>query len=117
MLVTWGREFAEDGTYVWKEVTTDANGYNDSVYFTTLLQTIQLNINESPMYGNYGIPSINSLVHQIVPDYYTAVLQQQFAPYFADLKITRIVGEDPPTYSVQAVAHNGAILTNGVPPQ
>ena len=29
-------------SYQWKEVTTDANGYNDAVYVTALCQILQL---------------------------------------------------------------------------
>ena len=33
---TYGRNYNPDGTYTWVEVSTDANGYNDDVYLTTL---------------------------------------------------------------------------------
>jgi hypothetical protein len=44
------------------EVTTDANGYNDAVYLTTLSQVLKLNLGESPFYANYGIPQYQSVL-------------------------------------------------------
>lgn len=112
----WGRVFNEDGTYAWTAVTTDQNGMDDRVYFTCLLQVLQLNLNESPFYGNYGIPSLNSIIHQILPDYYVSLAQQQFSSFFSSLTISR-TGANPPTYNVQAITHSGAMLynTSGVP--
>lgn len=116
MLRAWGRVFNEDGTYVWTAVTTDNNGMNDRVYFTQLLQVLQLNLNESPFFGNYGIPALRSIQHQVLPDYFVAMVQQQFKPFFASLTITR-TSANPPTYSVKAITNSGAMLynSNGVP--
>ena len=41
---TYGRVTNEDGTKTWVEVDTDANGYNDAVYVTTLAQCLQLSV-------------------------------------------------------------------------
>ena len=57
----------------WVEVSTDANGYNDAVWLTTLAQVLQLGLNESPFYGNYGIPAQQSAVTQVFPDYYVII--------------------------------------------
>ncbi|WP_236668286.1 MULTISPECIES: hypothetical protein [Burkholderia] len=103
--------YAEDGSYQWVAVTTDANGYNDNVYLTTLCQVLKLNLGESPFYANYGIPAQQTVVTQVFPDFYAMTTQQQFAPYFASLAITRVNGSFPPVYNIQAVAHSGAQLT------
>lgn len=108
---TYGRIVNEDGSKTWVVVTTDANGYNDSVYTTTLAQCLKLNLGESPFYAGYGIPQYQTIVTQVLPDYYVMATQTQFAPYFASLTITRVQGSSPPVYQVNAVCHNGAILT------
>jgi hypothetical protein len=108
---TWGRQYFEDGTYKWVEVTTDANGYTDNVYITTLAQCLKLNLGESPFYGNYGIPQYQTIMTQVMPDFYASQTQTQFAPYFASLSITRVQAAFPPVYQVNAVCHSGAILT------
>jgi len=107
-LRTYGRVYAEDGSYTWVQVSTDANGFNDDVYLTTLVQCLKLNLGESPFYGNYGIPAQPSVVTQVFPDYYAAQTQTQFAPYFASLAITRVQGSFPPVYQVNVVCHSGS---------
>ena len=91
---------------VWVGVVTDANGDNDQVYLTTLLQVIKLNLGESPFYANFGIPAQQAVIQQIFPDYYVALIQQQFAVYFASLTIAR-VSASPLTYAVSVITHNG----------
>lgn len=100
--------------YIWVEVTTDANGYNDAVWLTTLAQVLQLGLNESPIFGNYGIPAQQSVVTQVPPDYYVTLTQQLFAAYFLALIVTKQSAE-PPTYGVNATAHPGAMLMSPVP--
>lgn len=100
--------------YDWVEVTTDDNGYNDAVWLTTLAQVLQLNINESPFFGNYGVPSQQSIVTQVLPDYYITLTQQNFAQYFLSLIIVKQNAYDP-TYNVNATANPGAIFMNPVP--
>jgi hypothetical protein len=95
-------------------VTTDSNGYNDAVWLTTLAQVLQLNVNESPFYGNYGIPSQQSVTTQVFPEYYVALTQQNFSQHFLSLLISRQNAIDP-TYNVNATANPGAILINPVP--
>lgn len=108
---TYGRIVNEDGSKTWVVVTTDANGFNDSVYTTTLAQCLKLNLGESPFYAGFGIPQYQTIVTQVLPDYYVMQTQTQFAPYFASLTITRVQGSFPPVYQVNAVCNNGAILT------
>jgi hypothetical protein len=101
----------EDGTKTWVEVTTDANNFDDNVWLTTLAQALKLNLGESPFNANLGIPQMQTVVTQVMPDFYVSQIQQYFAPYFASLAITRVQGSFPPVYQVTAVCHNGAILT------
>lgn len=114
---TYGRITNEDGSKTWVEVTTDANGFDDNVYLTTLCQVFKLGLGESPFFGNYGIPAQQSIVTQVFPDFYAAVTQQQFAGYFAALAITREQGTNPPNYLASVTCHNGAVLTSGQVPQ
>ncbi|OYV47662.1 MAG: hypothetical protein B7X10_04325, partial [Burkholderiales bacterium 21-58-4] len=67
----------------WVEITTDANGFNDNVYLTTLAQILKLNLGESPFWANYGIPQYQTIMTQVFPDYYAMQTQTQMAPYFA----------------------------------
>jgi hypothetical protein len=83
---TYGRtQDVLSGKKTWHMVTTDVNGFNDSVYLTDLAQVIKLNLGESPFFANYGIPAHESVVTQIFPDFYLVRTQQQFAGYFASL--------------------------------
>jgi hypothetical protein len=108
---TWARIQNEDGSKTWVQVTTDANGFNDNCWLTTLAQALKLNLGESPFYANLGIPQYQTIVTQVFPDFYVNQIQQYFAPYFASLTITRRQGSFPPVYDITAVCNNGAILT------
>lgn len=99
---------------VWVEIVTEPNGYNDQVYMTTLIQCLKAQLGESPFYADYGLPSEQSIMQQLFPDYYVAVLQQRFAPYFAALSITR-TSDSPPTYQVNITEHNGVQFSQTVP--
>lgn len=112
---TYGRTTDEYGEKTWVEVTTDANGYNDSVYLTTLAQVLKLNTGESPFYANYGIPQYQTIMTQVFPDYYTMQTQTQFAPHFASLVITRERGAYPPVYNVTAITQQGSNLGATIP--
>lgn len=97
----------------WTEVTTDANGYNDNVYLTTLAQVLQLNLGESPFYANYGIPQQQTIVTQVMPDFYVSQINSLMSPYFASLMINR-TSSNPPTYAVNVITHNGAIINTEI---
>ena len=99
----------------WMEVQTDANGYNDDVYITALAQCLKLNLNESPFWANWGIPAQQSVVTQIFPDFYVALMQQRYAQYFASLKITKIATATYPAYNVDVVTNQGAKLNRVIP--
>ncbi|CDY79486.1 hypothetical protein BGLT_02267 [Caballeronia glathei] len=108
---TWGRIANADGTKTWVKVETDANGFDDNCWLTTLAQALKLNLGESPFFANTGIPQMQTIVTQVLPDFYVNQIQQQFSPHFASLTIARVQGSFPPVYQVTAVCHNGAILT------
>lgn len=103
---TYGRITNADGTKTWVEVQTDANGYNDYVMITTLAQVLLLNLGESPFYANYGIPAKPSVVQQVFPDFYVARTQQQFAPNFASLIVTKL-NSPTPTYDINVTTNQG----------
>lgn len=111
---TYGRVTNPNGTRSWVEVTTDANGFDDMVWATTLAQCLLLNLGESPFYANYGIPAKQSIVQQIAPDYYVAQTQRQFAQYFANLVVAKQNG-NPPTYKVNVTTHQGVKLDASIP--
>lgn len=111
---TWGRVYAEDGSYEWVKVETDPAGSDDYVWVTTLIQALLLNLGESPFYADYGIPAHPSVVQQVFPDFYVYRTQQQFSPYFASLIITK--RNDPtPTYDVALTLNNGTKVALEVP--
>lgn len=107
---------ADELDYVWVEVSTDANGYNDAVWLTTLAQVLALNPGESPMFGNYGVPSQQAVVNQLPPDYNVMLMQQVFSVYFLSLLISRLTdSNDNPNYNVTVLANPGATLISPVP--
>lgn len=111
----WGRPHNRDGTYgPWTEVTTDQNGQDDLVWFTTLCQVLLLNLNESPFFANYGIPAHPSVITQVYPDYYVAFTQQQFSGYFASLIVAK-QNTLTPTYNVNVTTHAGVKLNANIP--
>lgn len=112
---TYGRLVNEDGSKTWVEVTTDVNGFNDSVYLTTLAQVLKLNLGESPFFANYGIPQYQTIMTRVFPDYYVMQTQQQFSPYFASLSAVRVPATYPPAYNVTAVTHSGSVLSTTIP--
>lgn len=122
---TYGRIYVRDsqgaaidpqpaGYPKWVEVDTDAAGFNDMVWLTTLIQTLKMFLGESPFYANYGIPANTAVIQQIAPDYYMARTQQQFAQYFASLILAREPGAKP-TYRISVTTHQGVKLNVSVP--
>lgn len=108
---TYGRTPSNAGPN-WIEVDSQSNGDNSLVYLTTLCQVLLLNLGESPFYGNYGIPAVQSLMTQIYPDYYVAITQRQFAQYFASLTISRgvLAPNGDLVYNVAVTTKQGAQL-------
>lgn len=97
----------------WVEVDTDANGYNDPVYLTTLCQVLKLSPNESPFYANYGLPAQETIMTQVYPDYYIALTQSQFSDYFASLTISKVATNDP-TYNINILTNSGSRIVTTV---
>jgi hypothetical protein len=119
---TYGRvRDTETGAKTWVEVTTDANGHDDMVWLTTLVQVCKLNLGESPFYSDWGIPAHASVVTQIYPDFYVALTQQRFAPHFMSLFLYKVddafddTGRPAPHYRFEAVTNAGAYLARAVP--
>lgn len=106
----YGRTYDAYGNPTWVEVQTDSNGYNDYVYITALVQCLKLNINESPFWADWGIPGYISLIQQVFPDYYMALMQQRFAQHFASLVISKVNVPDP-TYNLSIITHQGISMT------
>lgn len=105
---------------VWVEVTTDANGNDDPVWLTTLVQSLLLSPGESPFFANYGIPAQQSILTQVYPDFYVAQMQSKFSPYFASLSISRrqaAADENPPVtvYNVDVITNSGVSINANVP--
>lgn len=99
---------------VWEAVTTDASGSNDYVYVTNLAQVLLLNQGESPFFANYGIPAQRSVVTQVFPDYYIALTQTQFSPYFASLIVSKVTSPTP-AYNINLVTQQGVAVAASIP--
>jgi hypothetical protein len=105
----------------WVVVETDANGFNDMVYLTNMIQVIRLNLHESPFFSNWGIPAHASVMTQIAPDYYLNLIQQRFAQYFMSLVLTNLPnrfderGAPEPAYQFNVITKYGAVLTGVIP--
>jgi hypothetical protein len=109
------------GKKTWIQVNTDVNGHNDMVLLTALVQCLKLNLGESPFWADWGIPAYTSIITQIHPDLYLALMQQRFAPYFMTLmmeKMEDVVDESrrpAPYYSITVITNYGATLETMVP--
>lgn len=101
------RTYGRNSEGQWVLVETDDNGFNDSVYLTTLIQNLKLAPQESPFYANNGIPANGSVIQQILPTYYVNRIQQQFSKYFSSLQIA-MVSDDPPIYNISAITNAGS---------
>ena len=109
------RTYGRDANKVWQVVETDAAGYEDAVWLTTLCQVFLLNLNESPFFADWGIPAVQSVIQQVQPDYYVARIQQQFSQYFASLIIAKVPAATDPTYRVSVVTSQGSKIILDVP--
>lgn len=109
----WGRVWADANDWTWVEITPDANGLLDNIRITNLIQVLLLCLDESPFWGNWGIPAEPTIVQQVFPDYYVAQIQNQFAPYFQSLIISKT--DDPtPTYNIKIITNQGAVINEQV---
>jgi hypothetical protein len=98
----------------WVEVDTDPSGDNADVYITWLAQVLLLNLNESPFFGNWGIPAKDSVMQQVAPDIFVALIQQRFAPFFASIIVARKQGQVTPTYDISIITKQGAKLNHTI---
>jgi hypothetical protein len=110
----YGRVSDGAGGLRWVVVSTASDGSNDMVYVTALAQVLQLSLNESPFWSSSGVPAQQSVLQQVAPDYYCAITQQAYAPYFASLQITRQTNPVP-TYVVNVITHSGTQISANVP--
>ena len=58
------------------------------------------------------------MLQQIQPDYYINRAQQQFAPFFAALLVTKqaqIANQPAPTYAINVTTESGYALTGPIP--
>lgn len=111
---TWGRLTDPlTGAKTWVEVATDAAGFDDLVWLTTLLQGLKLQLGESPFYADVGIPAKQAVLQQVPPDYNVARMQQRYAPRFANLIVAREEAAVP-TYRVIVLTHQGVRLAASV---
>jgi len=97
--------------YKWVEVDPDANGYDDYIYITSLIQTLRLNLGESPFWANFGIPAKNAVLQQLQPDYYVAFIQAYYSKFFASLIIAKQpqpLNNPTPVYNLSIVRNNGS---------
>jgi hypothetical protein len=103
--------------YLWVEVDTDANGNDDLVMATAFLQVLKLNLNESPFFGDWGIPARQSVAQQVPPDYYVNLTQSRFAQYFASLIVDSVPAPPPHDiqYDVFITLKDGTVLSGPVP--
>lgn len=115
------RIYGRNSAGQWQTVQTDpATGLNDYVYITALAQALRLSPGESPFYSQYGIPSQQSVVTQVFPDYYVAKMQSLFAQYFASLVISRVpntanANPSNPAYNVAIMTNQGVTVNQNIP--
>lgn len=113
---TYGRIPDGSGGLEWVEVSGDTPDGESMMWLTTLIQNLKLITGESPFFADWGIPSEQSVIQQILPDYYVTLTQQRFAVYFASLLIVRLPDEAPtPTYRVNVITRYGTRITTDVP--
>ena len=95
--------------YKWQVVQDD----DDNIRLTHLIQVLQMDIQESPFYSNWGMPVANALITGVLSDVAINNTINQFAQYFAALQITRGISNDPKEiyYQVDVVLKNGKNVT------
>ena len=99
------RSYGRDTNGNWIQIN-DVN----YIWLATLVQTLRLSQNESPIYGNYGIPGQQSIMTQIAPDAAVNRTQGQYASYFSNLIVMRDPNAFNPTYNVTVTFLNGTTV-------
>lgn len=132
----WGRTYDALGNGKWVAVETDAKGFDDYPLITALVQAIRLNLNESPFWGQFGLPAHQAVLQQTPPDYNMQFIATYFSQFFASLIISREPIEPPagtsrtqqqnrsntaqdpydptPTYFVQVLRKDGSLFQTTV---
>lgn len=80
------------------------------VQLATLVQVLKLQQGESPIYGNYGIPAIQSVQAQTAPQIALDRTVAQFSQYFSRLTIKKVSGGQNLTYNINAVFLDGTVI-------
>ena len=116
----WARKYTNAYTYTWVSVETDLNGFNDGVYLSAFCQVLQLQPQESPFYAEYGVPSIQAVQSQTIPDNNVYFMQSKYSQYFISLQVVPAHQSDAngaitPVYNVTAITNTGAIISAVVP--
>ena len=111
---TYGRVTNSSDVSVWTQVDSDSTGNFEYGYVTTLIQCLKMSLGESPFYANYGIPAQRAVIQQVFPDFYVLTTQQQFAPFFASLQITKVETALDPTYNVNVITTQGTKIQQTV---
>lgn len=99
------RTYGRTSTGQWVAITDPSY-----VQLATLVQTLKLQQGESPIFGNYGLPAIQSVQSQVAPQIALNRVQSQFGQYFASLTIVRAEGYTDPTYNIRAVFKDGTVI-------
>lgn len=97
----------------WKLVETTPSGDSSEVWLTTLVQSLKLNLGESPFWANYGIPAQQTVMTQVYPDFYVAQTQAQFSSRFLSLTVAKIPGATP-HYRITAVTPKGSLFNENI---
>ena len=103
------RTYGKNANGQWVEVLETSY-----IWLATLAQTLRLNEKESPFYANYGIPAHDSVMSQVAPTIAINRTQSQYAPYFANLSVTKNELATQPTYNISAVFQDGTIFQSEV---
>ena len=116
----WARKYSTPYKYTWVMVETDINGFNDAVYLSAFCQVLQLQPQESPFYAEYGVPSIQAVHDQLIPDTNVYFMQSKYSQYFISLQVvpahqTDANGTVTPIYNVTAITNSGAKISAVVP--
>ena len=111
-MITFGRD--ENGN--WQEVTTDANGFNDDVYLTTLAQVLQSDINESWLFPEFGIPARASVIGNTHPDYFVERIRAYFMQFFPSINIARDtdIQTNNPIYYIDVLKNDGSVFKDTI---
>jgi len=109
---TYGRGI--DGK--WYEVDTDANGFDDDCYLTTVAQVLTSQLQESPFFPQYGLPARESITSRTHPDYWVGKVREQFLRFFTNITIIKTVDitNNTPTYNIDVLKNDGSAASTTI---